>query len=232
MSLFQRKTKLIETEFFYGFTDSHNHIIPGVDDGIKTLEDSLGVLNYFEHLKVRKAILTPHVMNGVGNDWEHVTQSFDLLCQHYDGEIELSLGAEYMLDSGFEQRLETGLQHLDKNRVLVETSYMSAPNNLYEQLYNISVSGDTPVIAHPERYLYMSYDDYDGLKNKDCLLQLNLLSLTGYYGTQVMKNAIYLLEQEMYDVAGTDLHNLSTFKSWIEKLKVTRVQLEILLKLR
>ncbi|MEG1555142.1 MAG: CpsB/CapC family capsule biosynthesis tyrosine phosphatase [Bacteroidales bacterium] len=226
MFLFQHKIKLADTGFFIGFTDFHSHLLPGVDDGVKTLEEALKTLDYFSLLGIKKVILTPHVMNGMSDNWEHVIQSFNILCQQYHGEIEMSLGAEYMLDSGFEKRVEKGLQYLDNDRILVETSYLSPPNNLYEQLYNLSVVGNTPVIAHPERYLYMKQSDYHQLKNHDYLLQLNLLSLSGYYGKQVMKKAIYLLEQEMYDLIGTDLHNVKTFQMWIKKLKVTNSQLK------
>ena len=160
------------------------------------------------------------MMNGVEH-WEDVLQAFDTLCKRYTGETVLELGAEYMLDSGFRERLEKGLQPLCGDCVLVETSYFSPPNNLDELLYNVSLAGYTPVIAHPERYLYMRYGDYCELKDKGYLLQLNLLSLSGYYGKQVMKNAETLLEKGMYDMVGTDLHNLETFGKWIGNVRLT-----------
>ena len=86
---------------------------------------------------------------------------------------------------------------------------------------DVSLAGYTPVIAHPERYLYMRYGDYCELKDKGYLLQLNLLSLSGYYGKQVMKNAETLLEKGMYDMVGTDLHNLETFGKWIGNVRLT-----------
>lgn len=220
MFFLRHKVKLADTGFFRDFVDNHSHILPGVDDGIKTMEESLETLAYFDSLGVKKVRLTPHVMNGV-DCREHVMQTFSGLCEQYTGRITLELGAEYMLDSGFEERLEKGLQPLCKDCVLVETSYFSPPNNLDELLYDVSVTGYTPVIAHPERYLYMKYSDYCELKNKEFLLQLNLLSLSGYYGKQVMKNAEMLLEKGMYDMAGTDLHSLKTFRKWIENVKLT-----------
>lgn len=113
----------------------------------------------------------------------------------------------------------------------METSYLSPPNNLYELLYDIVMAGNTPVIAHPERYLYMNHADFHKLKDNDCLLQLNLLSLAGYHGKQALKNAEYLLEEGMYDLSGTDLHHLGTFKKWIGALKVTDKQLDRLCRL-
>jgi len=111
MFFLRHKTKLADIGFFRDFVDSHSHILPGVDDGIRTIEESLTVLAYFESLGVKKVRLTPHVMNGVEH-WEDVLQAFDTLCKRYTGETVLELGAEYMLDSGFRERLEKGLQPL------------------------------------------------------------------------------------------------------------------------
>ena len=78
----------------------------------------------------------------------------------------------------------------------------------------------------------MRYSDYCELKNKDCLLQLNLLSLSGYYGKQVMKKAESLLEKGMYNMVGTDLHNLETFRKWIENVRLTDKQTREIMSLR
>lgn len=231
MSIFQSKIKLVDSGFFHDFADYHCHILPGVDDGVKTLEEALDTLDYLESLKVGRVVATPHVMNGMLNGLENIHQSFTLLCKRYGGKIKLDLGAEYLLDSGFQHCVEGGLLYLDGDKVLVETYYLSAPSNLYDQLFNLSVTGNTPVIAHPERYVYMTHRDYHILKNKDYLFQLNLLSLSGYYGKPVSENAGYLLKQGMYDMAGTDLHNLKIFKKWIERFKITDTQLKMLIKI-
>lgn len=225
MWLIRHKTGLIDSGFFNGFTDFHSHILPGVDDGVKTRAEALETLDYFSGLKISKVIFTPHVMNGMTN-WEAVEQGFETLCKECRRDIQLELGAEYMLDSGFEARMESGLQRIGRDTVLVETSYFSSPPNFYELLYNISIAGITPVIAHPERYLYMNDSNFYQLKEKDYLLQLNLLSLAGYYGKRVMRNAEFLLDKGLYDRIGTDLHDLQVFKKWIRKLKVTDNQLE------
>lgn len=231
MLLFQRKIKLIDSGFFDGFVDCHNHILPGVDDGVKTAEESLRALDYFAQLGIRKAIFTPHVMKGLSNNKESLNHSFDVFRQQHHGKVEIALGAEYMLDSDFEHHFETGLHYLEGDQVLVETSYLSASKNLHEQLYRLAIAGSTPVIAHPERYLYMGRLDYHNIKKNDYLFQLNLLSLSGCYGKAVMKNAEYLLEQGMYDMAGTDLHNLNRFRQWIDPLKLSQKQISRLMKL-
>lgn len=225
MWLIRHKAGLVDSGFFNGFTDFHSHILPGVDDGVKTRAEALETLDYFSGLKVSKVIFTPHMMNGMANRVA-IELEFEAFCKEYRGDIQLELGAEYMLDSGFEERRENGLLRLEPDRVLVETSYFSSPPNFYELLYNISIAGITPVIAHPERYLYMDDSNFYKLKEKDYLLQLNLLSLAGYYGKRVMRNAEFLLDKGLYDRIGTDLHDLQVFKEWIGGLKVTDNQLE------
>lgn len=231
MLFFKKKIKLVETGFFSGFTDYHNHMLPGVDDGFKTPEESLKALEYFENLGVAKINFTPHRMNGFRTTKEELEVAFRNLAETYKGKIQLSLAGEYMLDSGFEKRMQEGLHFLEDQKVLVETSFFSPPNNFQELLFSISVAGYTPVIAHPERYHYMNKFQYRQLKEKGCLLQLNLLSLTGYYGSRVESNALYLLENDAYDIAGTDIHNLEVFCNHIEKAEVTIRQSESLAKL-
>lgn len=231
MLFFKRKIKLAESGFFSGFTDYHNHILPRVDDGFKTQEESLEALEYFENLGVAKINFTPHRMNGFKTTTEELKAAFKSLTEAYKGKIELSLAGEYMLDSGFEHRMQEGLLFLEDHKVLVETSFLSPPNNFQELLFSISVAGYTPVIAHPERYHYMNKFHYRQLKERGCLMQLNLLSLTGYYGSSAQNAAGYLLENGFYNMAGTDIHNLDSFKSHIEKHGVTARQWQALSKL-
>lgn len=231
MLFLTKKIKITDSGFFPGFTDYHNHILPGVDDGFKTLEESLKGLEYFEELGVQKIIFTPHRMNGVNTTPDQIESAYKSLLEAYQGKIQLSLSGEYMLDSGFEERMNAGLLPLEEKKVLVETSYLSAPNNFKELLFMLSVAGYTPVIAHPERYSYMGEQDYRRLKEKGYLFQLNLLSLTGYYGSQAAQKANFLLEKGLYDMAGTDIHNLKAFRSGIEKWRLPEKQLKELSKL-
>jgi protein-tyrosine phosphatase len=98
---------------------------------------------------------------------------------------------------------------LDKNYVLTEFSYMMRPNNIEEMLFNIITSGYSPVLAHPERYFYFhrNFEEYKYLKELGFHLQVNLLSLTGYYGKEVAKAGKYILEKGLADLVGTDLHH-------------------------
>lgn len=229
MSLFSLKKKLINSRFFEGFTDWHCHILPGVDDGAKTWDEAQEILDYFSTLGVRRVFLTPHIGNDTNADSDSFSTKVKLLQEYIKDKIELCLSAEYMLDSGFERRFKYRPCYLGNGCVLVETSCLSFPDNFHELLYSISIGGNIPVIAHPERYLYMKDCDYYRLKNNDYLFQLSLLSLSGYYGSIVKERAMHLLMRGMYDYIGTDIHDLHLFQIWLNKLYVTQAQLKMLL---
>lgn len=222
MMLFERKKK-IDSAFFDGITDYHSHILFGVDDGVKELSESLEVLRFYESVGVRGVILTPHI-NLMYNNWDLVEGNFNALKNSYTGSIQLDLAAEYLLDSGFSAELKRGLKCLESKNVLVESSYLNRSTNFDEALYEITSDGYTPVIAHPERYLFMDINKYHKLKNCDYLFQLNLLSLSGMYGSQVKRRAIYLLDNNMYDLIGSDMHDLDLFKKNIMEIRLSKLQ--------
>lgn len=228
MSLFVRRNKLINSGFFDGFTDWHSHILPDVDDGVRTCSEAQKILDYFSFLGIKRVFLTPHIGNNTNINRDGFSAKFKQLQECIDGNIELCLSAEYMLDSGFEKSFKYQPFYLDNGCVLVETSCLSFQNNFHELLYSISTEGNIPVIAHPERYLYMQDYDYYRLKNSDYLFQLSLLSLSGYYGSIIKERAIYLLMKGMYDYIGTDIHDLHLFQIWLNKLYVTQDQLKML----
>ena len=194
-----------------GFTDWHCHILPGVDDGIRTMEESLRVLEEYGRLGVKEVWLTPHIMEDVPNTTDGLRQRFSELREAYRGPVKLNLAAENMLDRLFEDRL--GKNDLlpigpDGDRLLVETSYFSPPMGFHDMLERIKSSGLFPVLAHPERYVYMDEKDYRSLKDAGIEFQMNLPSLSGRYGTAAKKKAEWLKKEDMYDYAGTDLHRI------------------------
>ena len=132
------------------------------------------------------------------------------------------------MDAAFTGKLKGELLPLGKNHLLVETSYMSPPVGLQEILMQVWNAGYLPVIAHPERYLYMDEKDYGQLKERGYSFQLNLMSLSGYYGPFPKAVSEKLLKQEMYDFVGTDLHHLARYQPLLDKLKLTRKQLDAL----
>ncbi len=198
---------------FNNFVDYHSHLLPGVDDGMQTLEETLDTLNYFEEHGAKTIWFTPHIMEDIPNTTEHLQQQFRALQKVYQGNIELHLAAEYMLDGLFDERLAARdlLLH-GQNEVLVETSYFNPPMGLENTLKEILSKGYFPVLAHPERYNYMTMDQYIHLHNIGVKFQLNLPAIVGSYGSTVKKKAEELLFKGIYDFIGTDTHTLSSLK--------------------
>lgn len=225
--MFNFKHRLVKSGILHGKTDIHCHVLPGVDDGSPDMPHSLDLLDYMEHdLGFTAAWLTPHVMQGNGNTAACLREPFDELKAEYEGSMQLHLASEYMMDGGFDERLTTDALLLGKNHLLVETSYMNGPNNLYDILLSVWHRDLKPLIAHPERYMYMSEADYHDLKGHGYEFQLNLLSLSGYYGERPAIVAEKLLEEGLYDNVGTDLHHLDRFEDYLYGLKLTRRQLD------
>ena len=225
--MFKFKHRLVKSSILSGKTDIHCHVLPGVDDGSPDMPHSLDLLDYMEHdLGFTAAWLTPHVMQGNGNTAARLRGPFDQLMAEYEGGMQLHLASEYMMDGGFDERLTTDALLLGKNHLLVETSYMNGPNNLYDILLSVWHRDLKPLIAHPERYMYMSEADYHELKGLGYEFQLNLLSLSGYYGERPAIVAEKLLEEGLYDNVGTDLHHLDRFEDYLYGLKLTRRQID------
>lgn len=219
---FRKKKTLEESGFFTGFCDWHSHILSGVDDGVKTIEESLAILEMYEKAGVETVWLTPHIMEDMPNTTAGLRDRFAVLSEAYKGNIHLHLAAEYMLDNLFEERLEsrdllplgTECQHL-----LVETSCYNPPMNLSGVLERIKSKGYFPVLAHPERYQYMDRKQYKSLKSEGILFQLNLPSVFGYYGSEAKDKAISMLKNGYYCYIGCDLHRQHTLEK-LYKLKI------------
>ena len=205
--IFCCKRSLAQDGMFQGATDCHSHILPGVDDGVKTIEDTLQILQYGELLGVRHWWCTPHVMEDCPNTTEDLKARFDALCEAYDGPVKLHLAAEYMLDTVFDQRLaERDLLTMEDDMLLVEASVMAEPYDLPGKLREIMSAGYCPLLAHPERYRYLGEKDFEKLHNMGVLFQLNLASVTGYYGETAKRKAEYILKKGWYKTAGSDCH--------------------------
>lgn len=215
---FKKKCSLADSGIFQGFTDWHSHILPGVDDGVQTMDEALEILAMYEKLGIKSVWLTPHVMEDIPNTTAQLKDRFEELQAAYKGAVRLHLAAEYMLDNLFRKRLDDNdLLPLGEcgDRLLVETSYYNPPVNLYGLLEEIKAKGFHPVLAHPERYTYMEKDAYRNLKDMGVRFQLNLFSLTGLYGKEAQKNAEWLVQKGLYDLSGTDTHSKTALYKWI-----------------
>ena len=230
MWLFRKTVSLKDCGFFKVFTDYHSHILPGVDDGVKTLEESLELLEYYAEIGIKEVWFTPHIMEDSPNTTEHLQETYHKLLTAYHGSVTLHLGAEYMLDNLFGERLEKDdlLPLSGKSEyLLVETSYFNPPVSMYDMLEQIKAKGYYSLLAHPERYDYMDEEDYRKLKRKGVKFQLNLSSVTGLYGEVVRKKSEWLLKNNLYDCTGTDVHEISRLKTSMEiKLKTASIYIQ------
>lgn len=209
---FHKKQNLAESIFFRGFTDWHSHILPSVDDGVQTMEESLEILTKYDEWGVKEVWLTPHIMEDIPNTTDHLKERFKELQAAYKGNVLLRLASENMLDSLFEERLDKNDLlpiGLNGDHLLVETSYYNPPMGLQNIFLRIRMKGYFPILAHPERYVYMDKEKYKYLKTTGVKFQLNLLSLAGMYGTEVQKKAKDLLRLGLYEYTGSDLHKAS-----------------------
>lgn len=196
-------------------TDLHSHLLPGIDDGVQTIHESLEVIKGFKNLGYKKLITTPHIMyDFYKNDAEIIHSKLQELRQAINEEsidIEIDAAAEYYLDEYFLELINSDVKLLTfgNNNILFELSFMSKPMILKEAIFNLQTKGYKPVLAHAERYLYYhkSLDELTELHDSGVLLQLNLLSLSGFYSKEVKKMANRLIDANMISFIGSDCHN-------------------------
>ncbi len=229
--MFFLRKSLESIRFFDGLTDWHSHILPGVDDGVPSMDMSLEILERFESLGVKELWLTPHIMEDFPNKTENLKKRFEELLVEYHGGIHLHLGAEYMMDTLFEERLKNNdLLPLGEHsrHLLVETSYFNPPMDLYGTLDSIKKKGFVPLLAHPERYLYMDKNDYEKLKSKGIMFQCNLTSIAGAYGKDAYRKFEWFLKKNWVNAFGTDTHRLMSFNHAVSFKSITSKQSKLM----
>ncbi len=215
--LFGAKLPAPVTDFLHFLrTDMHAHVLPGLDDGAESMDQALTLVREMVALGYRKLILTPHVM---GDFYKNTSTGIQLklaelqaAVQEQQIEVQLSCAAEYYLDEWLMQKLadQEPLLTFGANYILFETSFINEPFNFREAVFRIKSNGYTPVLAHPERYVYFHHqpDTLAELRENGVLLQLNLNSLSGYYGEGARRTAEKLIDQGQVDMVGTDAHSL------------------------
>ncbi|KAA1246926.1 tyrosine-protein phosphatase [Aquimarina sp. RZ0] len=201
------------------YVDIHSHLLSNIDDGVKTVYQSAFIIEQFEKLGVKKIITTPHVMQEMWPNSTETIQSKHIemkeVLKSLNINVRLHASAEYMLDDLFYQRVkEKDIIPLHNRYILVEMSTFSPPINLNEILFETKLAGYTIILAHPERYSFYEnhLEKYAQLKELGILFQLNLLSLSGYYGEMVKKTAIKLITEGYIDFTGSDVHNYQQFE--------------------
>lgn len=205
--------------------DIHSHLLPGIDDGARTFEDTLRLTQALQSFGVSQFITTPHIIQYVwDNTHEQILSKKETTVLELEKNkitIPFKAAAEYLMDDQFVRLFQShDLLTLKDNYVLVEMSYINAPIQLYSILFDLQVAGYIPVLAHPERYLFYhnNFNEYQKLKRAGCLFQLNLLAVVGYYGTEITKIAEQLLAKGMYTYVGSDVHHDSHIASFNQKV--------------
>jgi tyrosine-protein phosphatase YwqE len=195
--------------------DVHSHLIPGIDDGSSSMEESLELIGIMSEMGYQKIITTPHVMNDFyPNTAEDIRNQAQRLRTHVEAagiDMEIAAAAEYYLDEHFMQMLQEKEDMLTfgENYLLFETSFLNQPAYLQEGIFQIISNGMRPVMAHPERYLFVqnSPEMLWDLMDRGLLLQINTISLSGYYSKAAKKVAELLIDEKAVSFLGTDCHH-------------------------
>jgi len=208
-------------------TDLHSHLIPGLDDGVRDWDDALQIAEHLSKLGYRKAITTPHVMADYYENTPDTIRSgvakLNRLLDEKEIELQIVPGAEYYLDSYLYKQIQENEEFLTfgDRYLLIETSFMNRPVFFAEAFFQLQSSGYRPILAHPERYQFL-HEEKDLLHEmfeKGVYFQINLMSLTGYYSSEVRRFAEYLITNKMVHFVGSDLHRAQQLKIIDEAMK-------------
>ena len=212
------------------YVDIHSHVLPGIDDGAKTIEDSKFLLENMIDFGFSKIITSPHTIENIWNNTpETISKTLDFTKENLSAlteKVNLKAASEYIMDDYFVTLFESqNILTLKDNFVLVEMSYINPPIQLYDYIFKVQVAGYIPVLAHPERYVFYHSDfsNYAKLKKAGCYFQINLLSATGYYGKEVAKIADKLLKDNMIDFVGSDFHHKQHIASFSNPIIIKEV---------
>lgn len=212
-SIFRKKNYNVDLSMLGA--DMHSHVLPGIDDGSPDTETSLELINGLKDFGYSRLVATPHILwdmfkNDAGTIGQ-AQQELDLALKGNISDMPVRHAAEYYMDEHFDELLEKNVPLLTvhKNWVLVEFSFISPPMDLKEKLFEMQIRGYQPILAHPERYQYFATNKrfYEELRATGSYFQVNLLSLTGYYGKICQDLAHYLVRADFIDLLGTDLHH-------------------------
>jgi tyrosine-protein phosphatase YwqE len=213
-NIFAKKNSLTPVDLSFLKTDIHSHLIPGIDDGAKSIDDSISLIKGLQELGYENIITTPHIMTPHYKNTPNIIKKGlisvkeSLLKNNINTKI--GIGAEYYIDYDFISKIgKEELLTFGDNYILVELSFGEPPRGIKEAFFELQINGYKPILAHPERYLYWMDNKkvlFD-LKDNDILFQTNLLSLAGYYGKESIKMGEMLLENNLVEWLGTDLHN-------------------------
>jgi protein-tyrosine phosphatase len=231
-NIFSRKKDLKrDVTFNYGpiVVDMHSHVLPGIDDGAQNPEESIVLVRKMMDLGIKKIIATPHIMaDYYRNTRETIENALEILKAELKKEnidIEIEAAAEHYFDETFEERVEShNLMTMGDNYALLEFSFISFPPNYIPIIQRMKDLGYKPILAHPERYPYMTLDQYKNLHNWGCDFQLNTIALAGYYGKEAKQTAEMLVDNQLIDFISSDMHHLRHAGAFKDALKTSYLE--------
>lgn len=195
--------------------DMHSHLIPAIDDGSKSMEDSISMLRKFKELGYSEVITTPHVMSDFYRNTPEIIRSGLEKVQSEVKKLQLGIqidaAAEYYSDEFLEEKIsQKAALTIGKEYLLFELPFIAEPQNLNEIIFSIQTNGYKPILAHPERYPYWynNFEKFKELKERGVFLQLNILSLIGHYSPETKKIAERLIDAQLISFLGSDCHNM------------------------
>lgn len=198
-------------------TDVHSHVLYGIDDGSKTIDESIQLLRKLASIGFKNVIATPHYIEGSeynASNKEKLAR-LDNLKKRIKSEnidINLYLGNEIFINNNISNDIKVGnIYTLNNSKYLLfELPFHDEILNLEDIVYELKIEGYIPILAHPERYTYYwkKLDVFDKLKEDGLLFQGNFSSILGYYGKYSMKTLKYLLKKGYIDYLGTDIHHI------------------------
>jgi protein-tyrosine phosphatase len=207
-------------------TDVHSHFIPGIDDGSKSIQNSLELLMAMEAFGYKKVITTPHVMSdSYKNTPEIILSGLEKVRDAIAKaglSIKIDAAAEYYLDHDFERKLKAKeVLTFGSNYLLFEMAFVNPPDNLYQFVFEMQTLGYKPVLAHVERYGFWQndYGKYEELAGRGILLQMNINSVTGHYSYETKKAAEWLINKDMISLVGSDCHHIGHVELMKKALK-------------
>lgn len=210
-SIFNRKRQY--TDLSWMQVDMHSHILPGLDDGCREIGESLTLLQGLQEMGLSQFYFTPHIFRELyPNSPASIAPAFDLLRSAAGFSTKLDFAAEYMIDSSFDHLLadtSVELLTLPGKHILIEMSYIEESKQIEKTVFELQVAGYKPILAHPERYVFYHQqpERIKHLRDIGCLLQVNLLSVYGYYGLREKRMARCLMDKGWVDLVGTDVHH-------------------------
>lgn len=210
----KKKTPAVSYESYYSI-DIHSHIIPGIDDGAQTIEESLEIIAFFQSIGIKKIITTPHISGSYPNTNDIILSGYSQLKNkliEINPDIDLHVAAEYMVDESFTNIIkQKKLLCFGKNFILIEFPYFSTHPDIHNVIFSLQSDGFSIIIAHPERYVFWgdTLNTFKKLKERGVFFQMNLLSLTSIYSEEIQKNAHWLIKNQLIDFVGSDIHHIS-----------------------